>query len=496
MNKKTSLSRRDFLRAVALTSAAAALPAGCMESSAVMLNQPPHRPNVILIMAETMSAKELGCYGNTKHYTPNIDKLAREGVQFNTCWSTAICIPTRAEIITGRYGFRTGWYHNLLRFPGGQPYKMQLLTERNMVIAEPLKKAGYATAFASKWQLPGDPGEYHFDESNWWPGYFHTPEMRKAYQEKNDGFRTPDYGFTPDFWNPFLVENREVLATTDEDFAPDIWVDFINDFARKNAAQNKPFFTYYAANLCHVGWDVHQQKHSAVSVPEVDENGNKTGGIVKGSYKANIEYLDFLVGKIVRNLEELGIRDNTVIMFTADHGSDDYGKWFMVEERGIRVPMIVNAPGFIRPMGKRDELVDLSDVFPTVCELANAPVPEGYVLDGHSFAPLLLGRPFTPREWIFSYVADQRALRDERWLLDGYGHFYDCGSSRDETGYKDVTDSMDPQVLAARRRFDRILENLPGPDLSEPYVQECLEKIDKKIKQKPLYQKFKEAQKL
>ncbi len=454
------------------------------------------KPNIILIMAETLSAKELGCYGNKKHKTPNIDKLAKNGVQFQTCWATAICIPSRAEIITGRYGFRTGWFHNLLRVPGGEPYKMQKLTERNMIITEPLKKQGYATSFASKWQLPGDPGEYSFDESNWWPGYFHTPEMKKAYEEKNDGFRTPDYGFTPDFWNPFLVENGEVLKTTDEDFAPDIWVDFINDFAKKNAQKNKPFFTYYAANLCHSGWDVHQQRHCYVSVPEVDENGEKTGNITPGSYKANIEYLDYLVGKIVKNLEDLGIRDNTIIMFTADHGSDNYGKWFMVEERGIRVPMIVNCPGKVPPRGKCNTLIDFSDIFPTVCELGKGEIPSDYVIDGQSFAPLVLGKPFVERDWIFSYVGDQRAMRDRRWLLDGNGRFYDCGDDRDENNYKDVTGSNDPHVIAARNRFEKILENLPGPDLDNAYVQECLEKIEKAKRKKGLYDKFKKAGKI
>ncbi len=493
------MDRRTFLRTTISAAAANTLLLDKTFSAAKTKNyrklnttKGKNPPNIIMIMAETMSANELGCYGNTEHETPNIDKLAENGIQFKTCWATAICIPTRAEIITGRYGFRTGWFHNMLRIPNGEPYRGQKLTRDNKIITEPLKKKGYATAFAAKWQLPGDPEEYDFDESNWWPGYFRDPKIKEKYLNEYDGFINP-LGFTPDFWKPYLIHNQELVKTTEKDFAPDIWTDFINDFVKRNTEKNKPFFAYYAANLCHVGWDIHQNKHTFVTVPEVDENGNKTGGLTKGSYKSNIEYLDYLVGRIIKNLEELGIRDNTIIIFTSDHASDDYGKWFMVEERGQRVPMIVNCPGKIPANEKRNELIDFSDIFPTVCELAGASIPEDYVIDGHSFAPLLLGKTYKEREWIFSYVAEQRALRDKRWLLDGNNHFYDCGNKRNEKGYKDVTNSDNPEVIKARKKFQSILKQLPGPDLNNKYVQKCLKKIEKKKKKKPLYKKFKKA---
>ena len=447
------------------------------------------KPNIILIMTETLSARELGCYGNSEIKTPNLDKLAATGVQFQTCWATPICIPSRGQIITGRYGFRTGWYHNMLRTPGGEPFNGQPLTERNMIVTEPLKNAGYATAFAAKWQLPGSPKSHGFDESNVWsPGLGKDMEAYLAGGgETYTNKVTLASGKASGFWHPGLRLNGEYMPTTDADFAPDIWTDFIIDFARRKSAEGKPFFAYYAANLVHSGWDTHQQTHTYVTVPELDENGNKTGRPGESGYKANVEYLDHLVGRIVKNLEDLGIRDNTIIMFTADHGGDMVGKWFSVEERGTRVPMIVNCPGIIPPLGKRDELIDFSDVFPTICGLAGASIPEDYVIDGRSFAPLALGEPYKERDWIFSYVAEQRQIRDKRWLLDGYDHFYDCGDNRDEKGYVDVSESSDPEVIAAKNRLEVILKDLPGPDINDPYVQECITRIEKFKSQKKIY---------
>jgi arylsulfatase A len=125
--------------------------------------------------------------------------------------------------------------------------------------------------------------------------------------------------------------------------------------------------------------------------------------------------------------------------------------------------MIVNGPGLVRAGVVSDELVDLSDVLPTLAELARTRLPQGVTIDGHSFAPILQGQKGPTREWIFSYLGYRRMLRDKRWLLEGDGRFYDCGHDRDGTGYKDVTDSTDREVIAARQRFEAILTLLHAP---------------------------------
>jgi arylsulfatase A len=189
------------------------------------------------------------------------------------------------------------------------------------------------------------------------------------------------------------------------------------------------------------------------------------------NFGANVEYVDKVVGKIASALDDMDLSRRTVVLFTTDNGTATRGKGSDTE-RGCRVPLIAHAPGIVKPVGSCPELVDFSDILPTLLDLAGTKVPEDYTIDGRSFAPLLRGGEYEPREWIFSYLADKRMLRDKRWLLEGDGTFYDCGDSRDGTGYKDVTDSDDAEVVAARERFDKILADLPAPSPDDPLLVE------------------------
>ena len=172
--------------------------------------------------------------------------------------------------------------------------------------------------------------------------------------------------------------------------------------------------------------------------------------------------MDYLVGRIVSNLDDLGIRDETVVMFTSDNATEGYGKGAMAQEKGPRVPLIVNGSGYVAPIASSMELVDFSDVLVTLAEMSGTTLPDDYIVDGKSFAPVLRYEKGL-RDWIFSYCGDRRFLRDKRWLLDGNGDFYDCGNRRDEIGYLKVTTSTAPHVMAARKRFEEILKNLPAP---------------------------------
>ncbi len=382
---------------------------------------------------------------------------------FRTCWATPICSPSRAEIMTGRYGFRTRWFHNNMKPLAGQPGGN--LSECNLIFAQLLKSAGYATAIAGKWQLRGTEREYGFDEKCMWEklpgGGFDGPI-------EGQGASLP--GRPARYWHPAIVKNGRQLRTTARDYGPDIFTDFVIDFARRH--QHKPFLVYYPMALTHASWDFDLKKNTWVPTPELDEGGRRTGRKTKDTLRSNVEYMDHLVGRIARSLDKLGIPDNTVLIFTADNGTRGYGKSNLFQERGPRVPMIVNCPGLVRPLGPVDALTDLSDVLPTMAELAGIAPPGDYVIDGRSMAPVLRGQERHVRDWIFSFYADTRLLRDQRWLLDGNGSFWDCGTRRDEEGYKDVTDSQDPQVAAARRRFAKTLEGLPAPDTNDPLVRQ------------------------
>jgi len=442
-------SRREFIRTAGAGAATLALSHHVHGAD----HPPVKRPNIILIMADDVSAREFSCYGHSQHKTPVLDRLAESGVRFRTAWCTPICSPTRAEILTGRYGFRTGWYHNDL--------KSGKLADNNETFAALLKKSGYRTAICGKWQLPGTYEEHGFDEHCLWLG------MRNALKEgwtfdgpiEKKGMSLP--GRLARYWHPAIARNGKLLPTTAKDYGPDIFVDFLLDFAARN--RKGPFLAYYPMCLPHASWDFEAGRSGYLPVPELDKDGKRTGRKVKGSLRSNVEYIDALLGRIVKGLEDLKLRDNTVILFTADNGTAGYGKNRPVMEHGPRVPLVVNGPGIVKARGAVDSLVDFSDILPTLCSLAGAALPAGYVVDGRSFEPILRDRPAREREWIFSYLADRRFLRDKRWLLDGNGRFYDCGNRRNEKGYKDVTQSKDAEVVAARERFAKILEKLPPP---------------------------------
>lgn len=442
------LSRRDFVKGVGLGAASLALPRGLWAGETLT-----RRPNIILIMADDVSAREFACYGNKEHKTPALDNLAETGVQFRTCWATPVCSPSRAEIMTGRYGFRTGWYHNNLRSGN--------LAQGNETFAELLQKDGYRTAICGKWQLEGSYGEHGFHLPCMWIGMEDAmpADWRFDGPVEEEGMLLP--GRLARYWHPAINRGGALVPTGDEDYGPDIFVNFLLDFAMLH--REMPFLVYYPMCLPHGSWDFEAGQGGYLPVPELDKNGKRTGRKVPGSLKSNVEYIDALVGRIVRRLEWLGLRENTILMFTADNGTAGYGKNKTVLERGPRVPMIVNCPGLVKPQGAVDSLADFSDILPTLCELAGVALSPDYVVDGKSFVHTLRGEPGEDREWIFSCLADRRFLRDKRWLLDGDGRLYDCGNRRDERGYKGVTDSSDPEVAAARQRFSRILEELPLP---------------------------------
>ncbi len=412
------------------------------------------RPNLIVILADDLGAKELSCYGNEKHNTPNLDRLAATGVQFNTAYTACICHPTRFEIMTGQYGCTNGVYH----FPGSPggpaPNSPEEQITSHLTFGTVLKEAGYATALSGKWQLTGKLPrliyETGFDEYCMWAYAHNLPEG----MVHTGGFEGPNK--TSRYWHPSILKNGEKLPTTIDDFGPDIFTDFAIDFARRH--KDGPFFIYFPMVLTH---------GPHYSMPPSHPNEEQKFRNSKDKFKENVEYLDTLVGRLVAALDEMGIRDDTILLFTGDNGTGGEGKG-QPTELGARVPMIVNCPGRVKPVGLSDALVDMSDVMPTLVELAGATLPDGHPIDGKSMAPILRGEKTDVRDWIFSYLGDGRVLRTKRYLLERntptqYGRLYDCGTSRNGAGYNDVTDSADPDVLAIKKQFDEILATKPAP---------------------------------
>ncbi len=444
-----ALSRRAFLR-----NAGAALGTLSMAGFPAVSQTPSRPKNLICFLCDDIGAQELGCYGNTAHQTPHLDALAKSGVRFETFYATPVCSPTRVCLMTGRYGFRTGWC-NMRGWHTGVPADDADLARDEQNFAELLRPLGYTTGFAGKWQLTGDHlktmlPDAGFQESLMWiyKNYLASGEPYKG------GYFPPDGTKTSRYWHPGLARDGVHFVTTADDYGPDMFRDFSLEFIRKH--KSEPFFLYYPMVLTHQPWV------RTPDTPDLEGHGKPQ------HLKANVEYADKIVGAIVQELDALGIREDTIVMFVGDNGTQGRGK-ATPTEWGARVPFIVNCPGTVQSGVVSGELSDISDVVPTLVEFAGGAMPEGTPLDGKSLVPYLTGRAEHHRDWVFSFLGQYRILRDKQWLLeqnspDDFGQMFYCGESRDGTGYKEVTQSDDPEVLGARKRFEEILANLPSPE--------------------------------
>lgn len=333
------------------------------------------KKNIILIMADDSAVDNYSCYNSDFFSSPRIDKLAETGVKFNYCYSEPVCTSSRVKIMTGRDGIR-----NYLNFG--------TLDKSETTFGTMFKNAGYATAVAGKWQLHGEP----------------------------NGSLAPDCGFdnyclwnypgtTLDrYWNPSLVQDGKLLETTEKDYGPDITSDYLINFIEKN--KDGPFFAYYPMILVHNPFP-----ETPDSEPMTEEDKKLHKGLKH--YRDMIAYADKTVGKIVDTLDRLGIRENTVVIFTADngtnrsltypfHGEQRVGEKAYATEAGSHVPFVINCPGTIPEGIVTDDIIDFSDVLPTLADITNVPVPE-VTLDGRSFWPQCQGEEGNPRDWIFQY---------------------------------------------------------------------------------------------
>lgn len=406
----------------------------------------------IFFLADDIGDPEASCYGAKYVDTPNIDALAEGGVKFETCFATPLCQPSRVEFLTGRYAFRTGFYHNW-----GAP--RESLVPKNLIFAQLLQKAGYKTFVAGKWHHVGVPSSYGFDQSCITWGMDDKKWITDGSKYQGD----PEWqGYYASYWWPRVVINdHHYLATKPDDYGPDICAERTIDFMTRN--RQRPFAAFFLTTLVHHPW---------LPTPDNDKPGvdRKKEDFV--NFKPGVEYTDKLVGRLVAALDKLGLRQRTIVFYAGDNGpaqnigpdgkAVNGGKSFAVEE-GCRVPMIVNCPGIVRKIGSCGELIDFSDLLPTFVELAGGTLPPDCVLDGRSFAPLLSGKPFQGRQWIYGPLADKRILRDEHWLYEGDARFFSCGDLRDGDGYREITDSQEADAVGTRQRFEKILSQLPTP---------------------------------
>lgn len=341
-------------------------------------------PNILFILTDDLGKEWVSSYGAEDVKTPNIDNLAKTGLLFENFYSTPQCTPTRVSLLTGQYPFRHGWVNHwdVPRWGGGAHFDWNT----NPDIARVMQSAGYKTAAAGKWQIndfrvqPEAMVSHGFDDYCMWTGY-----------------ETGNPPSAERYWNPY-IHTKEGSKTYKGQFGEDIFTDFLIDFMKKN--RESPMFLYYAVCLTHLPYT------STPAEPNVTEKYD--------CHKAMVRYMDYSVGKLTKALDNLGLRENTIIIYTTDNGTAAeitgningravQGGKTKTTENGICEPFIVNCPGLV-PSGKvTDALGDITDILPTCAELGGADLPEGFVFDGVSLADVILGKSSdSKRRWIMA----------------------------------------------------------------------------------------------
>ena len=464
---KISFDRRRFLKAAGLGVAGAMFP-GCLEQ----LQQAGgggDKPNILFIMLDDLGPEWVSCYGAEDIETPNADKLALEGMRFLNAYSMPKCTPTRATLMTGQYPFRHGWVNHwdVPRWGAGCHFDWRHYT----MFSHVMKSAGYTTAVAGKWQVndfrvtPDAMVKHGFDDYCMWTGYeTGNPPSGERY------------------WDPYLHTNRG-SKTYKGQFSEDIFTDFLLDFMRRNKA--KPMMMYYPMCL----------PHGPVTTTPLEPNAKSN----KDQFKAMVRYCDFLLGKLVRGIDDLGIRENTIVIWTTDNGTAGSETGRMngravkggkgeISENGCGAPFIVNCPGRVPGGVVTDALTDFTDMLPTFAELGGAKVPDDTVIDGHSIAKFILGETDdTSRQWIMAMgggtakLTDEgvipaveyadRVIRDKRyklWVENGKStRLFDM--VKDPGEENNLIDSSNRKVVAARKKLQAAVKTFGKKDAAPKY---------------------------
>jgi len=435
------------------------------------------RPNIIFAMVDDLGKEWISCYGAEEIQTPHIDQLAQCGLRFENAYSMPQCTPTRASLLTGQYPFRHGWVNHwdVPRWGRGCHFD----PVANPSIARVLKNAGYQTCVAGKWQIndfriqPRILNQLGFDQFMMWTGFeAGNPPSAQRY------------------WDPYLF-TKEGSKTYTGEFGPDLCNKFILDFIDQQS-KDEPFFVYYPMILT----------HGPLTTTPHQPNASKAE-----QFRAMVEYMDILMGRILQKLDESGLRQNTIVVWTTDNGTGGFsnrlngrrvsGAKGKTLENGTCQPFIVSCPGIVPEGQTTDALTDFTDLLPTFAEIAKAQLPKGHLLDGQSLASVYLGKALDgPRKWIMSMGGGpgtyndegrvinlrtyrDRVIRDKRYKL----YVENDRSSVKLVDLKEDPDELtncldDPELIEVRKQLEAVEKSFPPQDASPRYTPLPAQKWD------------------
>lgn len=461
-------------------------------------------PNIIFLLADDLGYAEVGSFGQKKIRTPHLDRLAAEGMRLTQHYSgNAVCAPSRCVLMTGLHPGHAWIRNNREVRPEGQ----EPIPDETVTLAELLKEQGYATAAVGKWGLgppgsEGDPLNQGFDRffgyncqrhaHNHYPSYLWDNDRRIPL----DNPEFPAHQALPEDADP--ADPASYRRYAGNDYAPDLFSEQAREFIRAN--RERPFFLYYATTIPHLALQVPEDSLQEYlgkwpDPPYVGDRRYLPHYSPRAAYAAMVTRMDREIGSILDLLSELGLEEDTIVVFSSDNGptfdrlggsdSDFFesagpfrGLKGSLYEGGVRVPTIVRWKGKIAPGSRSDYVSGFEDWLPTLLELAGAAqaVPEG--LDGISLAPLLLGRSQPPRPFLyreFPGYAGQQSVRLGHWkgirqnLLGGEGEpdlrieLYNLAEDPGET--TDLSDRH-PEVVA---RIEAIMKQERVPSAVFPF---------------------------
>jgi arylsulfatase A-like enzyme len=398
MNK--SLNRRNFLKIAGATALGAVL-AGCTDELLQSANNPADKPNFIIIFCDDLGYGDLGCFGSKKHRTPNIDRMADEGMRFTSFYVTSgVCTPSRSSLMTGCYPRRVNMHESSKQEWVLFPVARKGLNPNEITIAEVLKSIGYATACVGKWHL-GDQPEFlptrqGFD---YYYGIPYSNDMGSRQRKINPPL-------------PLMQNEKVIEAPANQNTLTKRYTEQVIKFITAN--KDKPFFVYLP----------HTMPHNPVH-----SSDNFRGKSANDGYGDCVEEIDFSTGQILQTLKNLNIDDHTLVVFTSDNGAAS--RWGgsnlplsgfkgSTAEGGMREPAVMRWPGKI-PAGKTcDELASTLDMMPTLALLAGTKPPADRIIDGKNIWSLMTGKrgATSPHKAFYYYKIDQlQAVRSGKWKL-------------------------------------------------------------------------------
>ena len=372
------------------------------------------KPNIILIMAEDMGYEVPTANGGQSYSTPNLDRIAREGMRFTQCHGSPQCAPSRWMLMTGKYNFRNYFYYGIM-------YNDQ------RTFANMLKDKGYRTAVYGKWALDGGDTSIHtFGFENY--------TITNPFKDDPPGHRNG-----PLYKNPNIYKDSDYVLPnlTEGLFGEDIFTDSVINFIDVN--KNNPFFIYYPMTLSH------KPASPTPDDPEFATWDPYSNFDDTTFFPSQVKYADKKIGQIIEKINKLNIAQETVIIVLfGDNGTRDGitslfngeaipGSRQLPTEYGTHVPLFVYWPGTVAPGSVNRDMIDFTDFLPTIAGIANVPLPINYgVLDGVSFYPRLLGQNGTPRSWIYNYywpVPNRPGIKTfSEWVQTKNYKLYDSAS--------------------------------------------------------------------